>query len=76
MLHGTESIIKHKVGLLNLGVELGNVARACRVMGVSRDILPSALAMQIFIMSLHAYVVISFTSPNIFSSCIVTSPCC
>ncbi len=37
MLHGTESIIKHKVGLLNLGVELGNVARACRVMGVSRD---------------------------------------
>ncbi len=37
MQHGTKKIIKHKVGLLNLGQELGNVARACRVMCVSRD---------------------------------------
>jgi transposase InsO family protein len=33
----TQSIIKHKVGLLNLAGELGNVAQACRLMGVSRD---------------------------------------
>ncbi|MFM2324164.1 MAG: hypothetical protein RL244_1043, partial [Pseudomonadota bacterium] len=33
----TPSIIKHKIGLLNLATELGNVSRACRVMGVSRD---------------------------------------
>jgi transposase InsO family protein len=33
----TQSIIKHKVGLLNLAQELGNVAQACRLMGVSRD---------------------------------------
>lgn len=37
MLHSNEKIIKHKVGLLNLAEELGNVARACRVMGLSRD---------------------------------------
>lgn len=30
-------IIKHKAGLLNLAEELGNVSRACKVMGVSRD---------------------------------------
>ena len=33
----TQSIIKHKMGLLNLAEELGNVSQACRVMGVSRD---------------------------------------
>jgi hypothetical protein len=32
-----QSIIKHKVGLLNLAEELSNVSQACRVMGVSRD---------------------------------------
>src|SRR5262245_36725926 len=32
-----QSIIKHKVGLLNLAHELGNVSQACRLMGVSRD---------------------------------------
>jgi transposase InsO family protein len=32
-----QSIIKHKMGLLNLAEELQNVAQACRVMGVSRD---------------------------------------
>lgn len=37
MLHSNERIIKHKVGLLNLAEELGNVAQACRVMGLSRD---------------------------------------
>ena len=30
-------IIKNKLGLLNLAVELGNVSKACRVMGFSRD---------------------------------------
>lgn len=28
-----QNVIKHKVGLLNLAAELGNVSRACRVMG-------------------------------------------
>ena len=37
MLHGSKTIIKHKVGLLNLAEELGNVSQACRVMGLSRD---------------------------------------
>lgn len=33
----TQGVIKHKVGLLNLAAELGNVSRACKVMGFSRD---------------------------------------
>jgi transposase InsO family protein len=37
MLNTTEKIIKHKVGLLNLADELGNVSKACQVMGLSRD---------------------------------------
>jgi len=37
MLHTTNPIIKHKAGLLNLAEELGNVSKACKVMGVSRD---------------------------------------
>jgi len=37
MLHTNNPIIKHKVGLLNLAEELGNVSQACKVMGVSRD---------------------------------------
>ena len=37
MLYGNERIIKHKVGLLNLAEELGNVSKACQIMGVSRD---------------------------------------
>lgn len=37
MLYGNEKIIKHKVGLLNLAEELGNVSRACKIMGLSRD---------------------------------------
>lgn len=37
MLHVNERIIKHKVGLLNLAEELGNVSQACRIMGLSRD---------------------------------------
>ena len=32
-----QNTIKHKVGLLNLATELGNVTRACKVMGFSRD---------------------------------------
>ena len=32
-----EKIIKNKVGLLTLAQELGNVARACKVFGYSRD---------------------------------------
>jgi transposase len=37
MHHTNNPIIKHKAGLLNLAEELGNVSRACKVMGVSRD---------------------------------------
>lgn len=37
MLDNNERIIKHKVGLLNLAEELGNVSRACKLMGLSRD---------------------------------------
>jgi len=36
MLDTNERIIKHKVGLLNLAEELGNVSKACQVMGLSR----------------------------------------
>lgn len=37
MLNTNEKVIKHKVGLLNLAEELGNVSKACQVMGLSRD---------------------------------------
>ena len=37
MIHTNNPIIKHKAGLLSLDEELGNVSRACKVMGVSRD---------------------------------------
>lgn len=37
MIETNERIIKHKVGLLNLAEELGNVSKACKVMGLSRD---------------------------------------
>jgi hypothetical protein len=33
----TEKVIKHKVGLLNLARELGNVSKACKMMELSRD---------------------------------------
>lgn len=32
-----QNVIRHKIGLLNLTSELGNVSRACKVMGLSRD---------------------------------------
>lgn len=32
-----QNVIKHKLGLLNLAAELGNVSKACKVMGLSRD---------------------------------------
>jgi len=32
-----QKIIKNKVGLLQLAEELGNVSKACKVMGFSRD---------------------------------------
>lgn len=34
-----QNVIKHKLGLLNLATELGNVSKACKVMGLSRDTL-------------------------------------
>lgn len=37
MLHTNEKIIKNKVGLLNLAEELGNVSKACKIMGFSRE---------------------------------------
>ena len=32
-----QNVIKHKTGLLNLAAELGNISKACRMMGFSRD---------------------------------------
>ena len=32
-----QKIIKNKLGLLNLAEELGNVSKACKIMGFSRD---------------------------------------
>ena len=32
-----QNAIKHKLGLLNLAQELGNVSKACQLMGFSRD---------------------------------------
>jgi len=32
-----QNVIKHKVGRLNLAADLGNVSRACKVMGFPRD---------------------------------------
>lgn len=32
-----EKVIKRKVGLLKLAKELGNISRACRIIGYSRD---------------------------------------
>ena len=37
MNQSTHRIIRNKVGLLNLAEELGNVSKACQMMGVSRD---------------------------------------
>ena len=37
MIHTNDRIVKHKVGLLNLADELGNISKACKMMGVSRD---------------------------------------
>ena len=37
MLHTNDRIVKHKVGLLNLADELGNISKACKMMGVSRE---------------------------------------
>lgn len=32
-----QNFIRNKIGLLNLATELGNVSKACKVMGLSRD---------------------------------------
>lgn len=32
-----QNVIKHKTGLLKLAEELGNISKACRIMGFSRD---------------------------------------
>ena len=32
-----QNVIRHKAGLLNLAAELGNISKACRMMGFSRD---------------------------------------
>lgn len=36
-LQTNTTVIKNKVGLLNLAQELGNISKACKVMGFSRD---------------------------------------
>ncbi len=35
MINSNKKIIKYKVGLLNLAEELGNVSKACKIMGGS-----------------------------------------
>jgi transposase InsO family protein len=37
VIESTQRIIRNKIGLLNLAEELGNVSKACQMMGVSRD---------------------------------------
>lgn len=37
MFYSNNPLIKHKTGLLNLAEELGNISRACKLMGMSRD---------------------------------------
>jgi transposase InsO family protein len=37
MMNTTQKLIKNKVGLLNLAEELGNISKACKIMGFSRD---------------------------------------
>ena len=37
MNQSTQRIIRNKIGLLNLAEELGNVSKACKMMGVSGD---------------------------------------
>ena len=37
MNNGSARIIRNKLGLLNLAQELGNVSKACKIMGLSRD---------------------------------------
>lgn len=37
MLHTSEKVIKNKVGLINLAQELGNISKACKIMGYSRE---------------------------------------
>ena len=32
-----QNVIKHRTGLLNLTAELGNISKACKIMGFSRD---------------------------------------
>ena len=32
-----QNVIKHTTGLLNLAAELGNISKACKIMGFSRD---------------------------------------
>jgi transposase InsO family protein len=36
-MNTTQKLIKNKMGLLNLAEELGNVSKACKIMGYSRD---------------------------------------
>jgi len=36
-MHSNDKIIRNKLGLLNLAEELGNVSKACKIMGFSRD---------------------------------------
>lgn len=41
------SAIKHKIGLLNLAQELGNVSKACKMMGFSRDTFVNVRAIRL-----------------------------
>lgn len=55
MYESNERIIKHKVGLLNLAEELGNVSQACKVMGLSRPQILGALLIRPMLHSLAKF---------------------
>ena len=40
-----QNVIRHKIGLLNLATELGNVSRACKLMGLSNNGVATDLAL-------------------------------
>ncbi len=37
MIHTNEKVIKHKIGLLDLAEELGNVSKTCKMIGLFQD---------------------------------------
>ena len=53
MIHTNNPIIKHKAGFLNIAQELGNLVKACKVMGVSPT--TEANMSSVFLFSAHLW---------------------